>query len=308
MRAGSNLERVLEAGHFGVTAELGPPKGADAEEVRELARLLKGNVDAANVTDNQTAVVRMSSIGAARLMLEEGLEPVMQMVTRDRNRIAIQSDILGASAMGIKNVLCLTGDHQSLGNNPQARGVWDLDSLQLLGVLKGMRDDGVDAGGEELKGVPELFLGAAANPFGDPTAFRVTRLAKKIAAGADFIQTQVIYDVGRFEVWMEECRDRGLLDKVHVMGGIVPLKSAGAAKYMQKMVAGIYVPNEIVKRMKQAEKGKVEGRKIALELIEELRTVKGNHGVHIMAIMWEKLVPRLVEEAGLLPRPQVTED
>ena len=305
MKSGSNLEKVLEAGHFAVTCELGPPKGADAEEVRELARLLKGSVDAANVTDNQTAVVRMSSIGAARLMLDEGLEPVMQMVTRDRNRIAIQSDILGAAAMGIKNVLCLTGDHQSLGNNPQAKSVWDIDSLQQLAMLKAMRDEGVDAVGEELKGSPEIFLGAAANPFGDPTSFRVTRLAKKINAGADFIQTQVIYDVARFEEWMEEARDRGLLDKVHVMGGIVPLKSAGAAKYMQKMVAGIYVPDEVVKRMKAAEKGKKEGRKIALELIEQLRTVKGNRGVHIMAIMWEKLVPKLTEEAGLLPRPKV---
>ncbi len=305
MRSGSNLEKVLEAGHFAVTCELGPPKGADGEEVRELARLLKGNVDAANVTDNQTAVVRMSSIGAARLMLDEGLEPVMQMVTRDRNRIAIQSDILGAAAMGIKNVLCLTGDHQSLGNNPQAKSVWDIDSLQQLAMLKAMRDEGVDAVGEELKGSPEIFLGAAANPFGDPTSFRVTRLAKKITAGADFIQTQVIYDVARYEEWMEEARDRGLLDKVHVMGGIVPLKSAGAAKYMQKMVAGIYVPDEVVKRMKAAEKGKKEGRKIALELIEQLRTVKGNHGVHIMAIMWEKLIPKLTEEAGLLPRPKV---
>ncbi len=305
MRSGSNLEKVLEAGHFAVTCELGPPKGADAEEVRELARLLKGSVDAANVTDNQTAVVRMSSIGAARLMLDEGLEPVMQMVTRDRNRIAIQSDILGAAAMGIKNVLCLTGDHQSLGNNPQAKSVWDIDSLQQLAMLRAMRDEGVDAVGEELKGSPEIFLGAAANPFGDPTSFRVTRLAKKINAGADFIQTQVIYDVARYEEWMEEARDRGLLDKVHVMGGIVPLKSAGAAKYMQKMVAGIYVPDEVVKRMKAAEKGKKEGRKIALELIEQLRTVKGNHGVHIMAIMWEKLVPKLTEEAGLLPRPKV---
>ncbi len=305
MRSGSNLEKVLEAGHFAVTCELGPPKGADGEEVRELARLLKGSVDAANVTDNQTAVVRMSSIGAARLMLDEGLEPVMQMVTRDRNRIAIQSDILGAAAMGIKNVLCLTGDHQSLGNNPQAKSVWDIDSLQQLAMLKAMRDEGVDAVGEELKGSPEIFLGAAANPFGDPTSFRVTRLAKKINAGADFIQTQVIYDVARYEEWMEEARDRGLLDKVHVMGGIVPLKSAGAAKYMQKMVAGIYVPDEVVKRMKAAEKGKKEGRKIALELIEQLRTVKGNHGVHIMAIMWEKLIPKLTEEAGLLPRPKV---
>ncbi len=305
MRSGSNLEKVLEAGHFAVTCELGPPKGADGEEVRELARLLKGNVDAANVTDNQTAVVRMSSIGAARLMLDEGLEPVMQMVTRDRNRIAIQSDILGAAAMGIKNVLCLTGDHQSLGNNPQAKSVWDIDSLQQLAMLKAMRDEGVDAVGEELKRSPEIFLGAAANPFGDPTSFRVTRLAKKITAGADFIQTQVIYDVARYEEWMEEARDRGLLDKVHVMGGIVPLKSAGAAKYMQKMVAGIYVPDEVVKRMKAAEKGKKEGRKIALELIEQLRTVKGNHGVHIMAIMWEKLIPKLTEEAGLLPRPKV---
>jgi len=262
-------------------------------------------VDAANVTDNQTAVVRMSSIGAARLMLDEGLEPVMQMVTRDRNRIAIQSDILGAAAMGIKNVLCLTGDHQSLGNNPQAKSVWDIDSLQQLAMLKAMRDEGVDAGGEALKGNPEIFLGAAANPFGDPTSFRVTRLAKKINAGADFIQTQVIFDVARYEEWMEEARDRGLLDKVHVMGGIVPLKSAGAAKYMQKMVAGIYVPDEVVKRMKAAEKGKKEGRKIALELIEQLRTVKGNHGVHIMAIMWEKLIPKITEEAGLLPRPRV---
>jgi methylenetetrahydrofolate reductase (NADPH) len=305
MRSGSNLEKVLEAGHFAVTCELGPPKGADGEEVRELARLLKGSVDAANVTDNQTAVVRMSSIGAARLMLDEGLEPVMQMVTRDRNRIAIQSDILGAAAMGIKNVLCLTGDHQSLGNNPQAKSVWDIDSLQQLAMLKAMRDEGIDAVGEELKGSPEIFLGAAANPFGDPTSFRVTRLAKKINAGADFIQTQVIYDVARYEEWMEEARDRGLLDKVHVMGGIVPLKSAGAAKYMQKMVAGIYVPDEVVKRMKAAEKGKKEGRKIALELIEQLRTVKGNHGVHIMAIMWEKLIPKLTEEAGLLPRPKV---
>ena len=305
MRAGSNLERVLEAGKFAVTCELGPPKGCDAAEVRELAQLLKGNVEAANVTDNQTAVVRMSSIGAAKLMLEEGLEPVMQMVTRDRNRIAIQSDILGAAAMGIKNVLCLTGDHQSLGNNPQSRGVWDIDSLQLLSMLRAMRDEGKDAGGEELQGVPELFLGAAANPFGDPTSFRVTRLAKKINAGADFIQSQVIFDVARFEVWLEEARDRGLLDKVYMMGGIVPLKSAGAAKYMKNMVAGIYVPDELVNRMKAAEKKKKEGRLIALELIEELKTLKGVHGVHIMAIMWEKLVPKLCEEAGLLPRPKV---
>ena len=305
MRSGSNLERVLEAGEFAVTCELGPPKGCDGEEVRELARLLKGSVDAANVTDNQTAVVRMSSIGAATLMLEEGLEPVMQMVTRDRNRIALQSDILGAAAVGIKNVLCLTGDHHTLGDHPQSKAVWDIDSLQLLSMLRNLRDEGKDWAGGELKGVPQLFLGAAAKPFGDPTSFRVTRMAKKVNAGADFIQTQVVYDVARFEEWMEQCRDRGLLDRTHVMGGIVPLKSAGAARYMQKMVAGIYVPDEGGKRMKAAEKGTKEGRKIALELIEELRTVKGNHGVHIMAIMWEKLVPKLCEEAGLLPRPKV---
>jgi methylenetetrahydrofolate reductase (NADPH) len=205
--------------------------------------------------------------------------------------------------VGIKNVLCLTGDHHSLGDHPQSKAVWDIDSLQLLNMLRNLRDEGKDWSGNELKGVPELFIGAAANPFGDPTSFRVTRLAKKINAGADFIQTQVIYDVARFEEWMEQCRDQGLLDKTYVMGGIVPLKSAGAAKYMQKMVAGIYVPDEVVKRMKAAEKGKAEGRKMALELIEELKTVKGNHGVHIMAIMWEKLVPKLVDEAGLLPRP-----
>jgi methylenetetrahydrofolate reductase (NADPH) len=305
MKSGSKLERMLEAGHFAVTCELGPPKGCDTAEVRELAQLLKGNVEAANVTDNQTAVVRMSSIGAATIMLQEGLEPVMQMVTRDRNRIAIQSDILGAAAVGIKNVLCLTGDHHSLGDHPESKAVWDIDSLQLLSMLRKLRDEGKDWADNDLKGVPELFIGSAANPFGDPTSFRVTRLAKKINAGADFIQTQVIFDVARFEEWMEQCRDRGLLDKTHVMGGIVPLKSAGAARYMKNMVAGIYVPDEIVSRMKGAEKGKKEGRKIALELIEDLKTVKGNHGVHIMAIMWEKLVPKLCEEAGLLPRPKV---
>ncbi len=305
MRSGSNLERVLAAGHFAVTCELGPPKGADPEHVRSLARLLKGNVDAANVTDNQTAVARMSSVAAARLMLDEGLEPVMQMVARDRNRIAIQSDIMGASALGVRNLLCLTGDHQSLGNNPGARGVFDIDSIQMLAMLRKMRDEGVDAGGEQLQGVPRLFLGAAENPFGDPTSFRVTRLAKKVTAGADFIQTQVIFDVARFEQWLEGARDRGLTERVHVLGGIVPLKSAGAAKYMQKQVAGIFVPDEVVARMKGAEKPKAEGRRIALEQIEALRNIKGVHGVHIMAIMWEELVPKLVEQAGLLPRPAV---
>ncbi len=305
MKSGSNLEKVFEKGVFAVTAELGPPKGNDVKVVMEKAKHLKGMVDAVNVTDNQTAIVRMSSIATSKLILDMGLEPVMQMTCRDRNRIGIQSDIFGATALGIKNCLCLSGDHQRFGNEIDSKNVYDLDSIQLLSVLKGIRDEGKTLGGDEVEGDVKLFLGAAANPFGDPFEFRAIRLAKKVKAGADFIQTQCIYDMDRFREWMKMVRDLGLHERTHIMGGVMPLKSGGMARYMQKNVPGITIPDEIVKRMVAAPKGKgaAEGIKICIETIEQLKEIEGVDGVHIMALEWEHRVPEIVEEAGLLPRP-----
>ncbi len=305
MKSGSNLERVLEKGEFAVTAELGPPKGNNVDVVFKKAKYLKGIVDAVNVTDNQTAIVRMSSIATSKIIMDLGLEPVMQMTCRDRNRIGLESDIFGATALGIKNCLCLTGDHQSFGNEIDSKNVYDLDSIQLLSVLKNMRDEGRILGGDEIEGDVKLFLGAAANPFGDPFEFRVIRLAKKVKAGADFIQTQVIYDMDRFREWMKMVRDRGLHERTHILAGVMPLKSGGMTRYMAKNVAGVTVPDEIVKRMVAAPKGKgaAEGIKICIETIEQLKEIEGVHGVHIMALEWEHRVPEICERAGLLPRP-----
>lgn len=305
MTVKSNLKSVLEKGNFAVTAECGPPKGADPEAVIEKAELLKGKVDAVNVTDNQTAIVRMSSLATCSLLLKADLEPVLQMVVRDRNRIALQSDILGASAMGIGNVLCLSGDHQVFGNQPQAVGVFDLDSVQFLNAVKNMRDGGKIIGGEDLTKPPEMFIGAAANPFADPIKFRIVRLAKKIAAGADFIQTQCIYNLEKFEKWMKMAGDKGLTEKTYILGGVTPLKSAGMAKYMNSKVAGMDVPEDLIKRMEGVpkDKQKDEGLKICVETIQKLKEIEGVKGVHIMAIEWEEAVGEIAEKAGLLPRP-----
>lgn len=305
MKADSNLEKLLEKGEFAVTGELGPPQSADPDVIRNKVGILKGNVDAANITDNQTAIVRLSSIAAGVLMQNEGLEPVIQMTCRDRNRLAIQSDILGAASLGLKNLLCLTGDHQTFGNHPGSKNVFDIDSVQLIQMVKGMRDDNQFQSGDELKVPPKMFIGAAANPFGDPFEFRVIRLAKKVAAGTDFIQTQGIYDIDRFEKWMEGVRDRGLHEKVYILGGVIPFKSAGAARYIKNKVPGMVVPDELVERMKNASDAKAEGVKIAIETIEQLKTIKGVHGVHIMAIEWEEKVSEIAEGAGLLPRPSL---
>ncbi len=301
----SRLKRVLEEGIFAVTAECGPPKGADPKFVTNKAKLLKGKVDAVNVTDNQTAIVRMASLAACTLIKTAGMDPVLQMVVRDRNRIAIQSDILGASALGIRNLLCLSGDHQIFGNQPQAMGVYDLDSIQLVEVVKTMRDKHKILGGETLDSAPDIFIGAAANPFADPLEFRVVRLAKKIAAGADFIQTQCIYNLERFETWLSMARDKGLTEKTYILGGITPLKSAGMAKYMKSKVAGMDIPDEIIKRMEGTpkEKQRKEGIQICVETISRLKQLPGIKGVHIMAIEWEEAVGKIAERAGLLPRP-----
>jgi len=300
----SKLREVLSLGKFAVTAECGPPRGANAEVINKKGTLLKGYVDAVNVTDNQTAIVRMSSIAACSHLIGMGIEPVMQMVTRDRNRIALQSDILGAYSLGIRNILCLSGDHQTFGSEPGAMNVWDIDCMHLIHTVRKMRDEGKDLSGFELNTAPKMFIGAVENPFADPFEFRVLRLAKKVAAGADFIQTQCVFNMERFKEWMRLAYEQGITEKVHILAGVTPLKSARAAKYMATRVAGMSVPDSVIKRMESAPKGKVsdEGFKICLETVHELRKIKGLHGIHIMAIEWEEKVSEIVKAAGLFPR------
>jgi methylenetetrahydrofolate reductase (NADPH) len=318
-KSGSNLERLLAAGNFAVTGELGPPKSHDGEIIHKKAALLKGYVDAVNITDNQTAIVRMSSIAAGTILVQDGLEPIIQMTCRDRNRLAMQGDLLGAAALGIKNVLCLSGDHQSFGNHPTAKNVHDVDSMQLVRMVKDMRDESKFQCGEEIKGGgPRFFIGAAANPFADPFDWRPLRLAKKAAAGADFIQTQLIYDIPRFKEYMKRVVDMGLHQKVAILAGVGPLKSSGMAKYMRDQVPGMIVAEEYIARMDAAVKGidkedkkarsaawRAEGIKICVEQIEQLREVEGVAGVHIMSIEWEEAIQPIVQGAGLLPRPTV---
>lgn len=303
MKAGTNLEKILESGGFAVTAEVGPPKGTSSALIRRKGEQLRYHCDAINVTDNQTAIVRMSSIAGCTILRSLGIDAVMQMVCRDRNRIAIQSDILGAVALGIGNVLCLSGDHQKFGNHPTAKGVFDLDSIQLIQALKNMRDEKKFICGENITGEVPLYIGAAENPFAEPFEFRVTRLAKKVKAGVDFIQTQAVYDLPKFARWMGMVTDKGLDQKVHILAGVIPMRSLAMARFMREYVAGVSVPDELLNRMEKAKDTKEEGISIALELIEQLKEIPGVHGVHIMAVGWEEIVPRIVEKAGLLPRP-----
>jgi methylenetetrahydrofolate reductase (NADPH) len=306
LKSGSNLEKVLRAGHFAFTGECGPPKGANVDHLKEKIAYLKGMVDAVNITDNQTAVVRMSSWAASTILIQEGVEPNFQMVCRDRNRLAIQSDILGVYAMGVRNMLCLSGDHQRFGNHPQAKNVYDIDSMQLIALAKKMRDEGKFLNDEEIDVPPRLFIGAASNPFADPLEFRVHRLAKKIAAGADFIQTQCIYNMDIFRDFMKMAVDMGLHEKCYILAGVTPMKSVGMAQYMAKMVPGMDVPESLIKRLRGAGKGKVaeEGIKFAIEQIEEFKDMEGIAGVHLMAIEWEQRVPEIAKRAGVLPRPK----
>lgn len=307
MKTESNLEKVLAAGHLAVTSECGPPRGCRPDEVIEKSKYLDGIVDAVNVTDNQTAMVRMSSLAASVIVKQQGLDPLFQITCRDRNRLAMQADIIGAYSLGIDTMLCLSGDHTKFGDHPQAANVHDIDSIQMIQMVKDMRDKEIFQGGAELKGAPKMFIGAAANPFADPFELRVMRLAKKIAAGADFIQTQCIFNVDKFEQWMEGVREMGLHKKCYILAGVTPCKSLGAAKYMSKRVPGMDVPQEIVDRMASVPKEKQaeEGVAICVETIERLKKVEGVAGFHIMAIEWEEKVEEICERAGLLPRPQV---
>ncbi len=304
MKADSNLERMLESGSFTVTGEIGPPKSCNGDVVRHHAKMLKGCCESFNLTDNQTAIVRLSSIAAGKILLEEGCEPNIQIVCRDRNRIAIQSDVLGAAALGIKNILCLSGDHQKFGNHPTSKNVYDIDSIQLIKILDGMRN-GYFANGEEMRDEPpKILIGCAANPFADPFEFRVTRLEKKADAGADFCQTQCVLDLERFERWMEMVRARGLHKRIKILAGITPLKSAKVAKYMNNNVAGMMVSEEYINRLEHADDPKAEGINIAVEQIQHLKNIEGLAGVHIMAIAWEEIIPEICKRAGLNPRPQ----
>jgi methylenetetrahydrofolate reductase (NADPH) len=325
--SGSNLEKVLKNGHFAVTGELGPPQNADGDVIRKKAKLLKGNVDAVNLTDNQTAIVRMSSIGAGTIVVQEGLEPIIQMTCRDRNRLAMQSDLLGAYALGMRNLLCLSGDHQTFGNHPTAKNVFDMDSIQMVQMVTGMRDAKVFQCGEAFKGQePRFFVGAAESPFANPIEFRPLRLGKKVKAGANFIQTQLIYDIDAFKTFMAKVRELGLHEKVFILAGVGPLKSPTMAKYMKDNVPGLRIPDQLIGRMeaagapwagkskdeltKEDKKARSaawqeEGIKICVELIQQIREIEGVAGVHIMAIEWEEAVKPIVEGAGLLPRPVI---
>jgi methylenetetrahydrofolate reductase (NADPH) len=311
MLVGSNLERRLVAGHFVVTAEVGPPRGPNPDDVKKKALILRGVADAYNVTDNQTAVVRMSSIAASKILLQNGLEPVMQIVCRDRNRIAIQSDLLGAWALGIRNVLCLSGDHQSAGaggklkGHPGAKNVYDIDSIQLISVIRGLRDEAVQEGGDPISPAAPFLIGAAWTPFGPPEKFRTIRLAKKVDAGADFIQTQAVYDIKHFAEAVRRAEDMGLTERAAILPGIIVPRSAGMLKYMNANVPGVEVPEEIIKRMKDANDPKTEGIEITLELIEALKNLSGIRGVHLQAIEAEEILPDVIKAAGLLPRPRI---
>jgi 5,10-methylenetetrahydrofolate reductase len=297
----SNLEKLLSEGRFVITAEIGPPKGADAEKIREKANLVRLSAHAFNVTDNQTAVVRLSSFAGCLILLQMNLEPIMQMTCRDRNRIALQSDVLGAAALGIRNILCLTGDHQSFGNHPAAKGVFDVDSIQLLQIITGMRDQGVFQSGDPLLAArPTVFLGAAANPYADPYDVQVDRLEKKIIAGAEFIQTQSVYNIEKFVRWMDDVRSQGLDKKVHILAGVTPLKSVKMAERMKFHVPGTDVPDQVYERMKAASDPAKEGYTIALDTINELKELPGLHGLHLTALFWEEIIPALVKDAGLL--------
>ena len=317
LKSESTLERVLADGHFAVTAEMVPPKGMDTELVKRKVGQLKGCVDAANVTDNQTGIVRLSSIATGIICMQEGLEPVIQMTCRDRNRLAIQSDLLGAGVHGIRNVLCLSGDHQSFGNHPGAKNVHDLDSMQLIRMVKEMRDENKFQCGDEIMcGGPRLFIGAAANPFSSPVEMRPLRLAKKVVAGADFIQTQMIFDMNRFKKFMRLVVEMGLHEKVSILAGFGPLKSTPMAQFLHEKIPGIVISDYFIQRMDDAVKGipkeekearrdawRAEGIKICIEQIQEAKEIEGVAGVHIMAIHWEAAIRPIVEGAGLLPRP-----
>jgi len=297
----SGLERKLSDGKFVVTAEIGPPMSASGDDILKIIEKMKGCADAYNVTDNQTATVRLSSLAGSVFCLREGLEPIMQIVCRDRNRIAMQSDVLGASSLGVRNILCLSGDHQSFGTQPDAKNVYDIDSTQELMMFRKMRDESKLWSGDDLKVAPKLFLGAVTNPFGDPSDLHIIRLMNKSAAGAQFVQTQPVFDIDAFEEWMDTVVKNRIHERTKIIAGILPMKSHKTAKRLAHDVPGMSVTDDIVKRMSSAADEENEGLRIAAETIEAVRSVKGVSGIHIMPVFWYSAVRRIVDMAGIIP-------
>ena len=300
----SRLAQILGDGKFALAAEISPPRGVDLEAITHEASLLKDYVDAVNVTDNQAASVRMASISVCAILARLGIEPVAQMTCRDRNRLAIQADLLGASALGINNLLCLSGDHGRWGDHPHANSVYDIDSNHLLWMASSMTKTGCLDNGKEISPRPNFFIGAAANPFAPPFEYRPYRLAKKVAAGAKFVQTQLIYNIHRFREYMTRVRDLGLDQKVYILAGVGPMKSARQASFMANKLAGMEVDPEIVYRMEKTPRAAQaeEGIKICCELIEQVREIPGIAGLHIMAVRWAESIPEIVKRSGLYPR------
>jgi methylenetetrahydrofolate reductase (NADPH) len=303
--ADSHLQAVLQRGKFAVTAEVGPPRGANVGPVRRKAKLLRDWIDAANVTDNQSAVVRMASWAGCLVLKQEGVEPVMQLQCRDRNRIALQSDLLGAAALEIPNVLLLTGDHPRFGDHPDAKAVFDMDSIQLIWTARTMREQRKLLSGRDLKPAPDFFIGAVENPFAPPLKWRAERLGKKVAAGARFCQTQFIFDVQIFREWMERVRDLGLDQKCYILGGVGPVRSLRALEHMRNEVPGMYVPDAVIRRLRGVPEDRVaaEGLTVCSEIIAEVKTIPGVAGVHVMAFSWEEAIPEVLERAGLARHP-----
>ncbi|MBI5706667.1 MAG: methylenetetrahydrofolate reductase [Armatimonadetes bacterium] len=298
----SRLQALLSAGTFVVCGEMSPPKGPDRVALLNKVKHFQGIVDAVNLTDNQAASVRMSSSHCSVLLAEAGLEPIMQATCRDRNRLALQSEILSANACGVRNLLCLSGDDPSIGDHPESKGVWDLDATQLVQLAAGMAE-GRFMNEQPISPPPKLFVGAAAHPYGEPFEMRVWSVTKKIEAGAKFFQTQPIFDIGGFEKWMDALRREGLEKRAAIIAGVMPLRSVKALKHMAEKVPGLRFPQELAQKIEAADDPEAEGVRICVETIRRLRQISGVAGIHIMPAMKESLTPRIVEEAGLLPRP-----
>jgi len=307
VRAVSGLRAALRSGRFVVTAEIGPPRGADPDAIERKAELLRGWVDATNVTDNQGAHVRLSSLGGSLLAMRAGVEPVMQLTCRDRNRIALQSDLLTAGALGIPNVLLLTGDHPRFGDHPDAKPVFDLDGVQLTWLARTLRDEGVLMSGQPLSARPNWLIGTVENPFAPPTEFRARRLAKKVAAGAEFVQTQYVFDVEAFERWMARLRELGVTERCAVLAGVGPIRSLRVLEFLRAGVPGIHIPEQVARRLRGVPGDRVadEGIALCIETIQRLRDIPGVAGVHLMAFGYERGVPDIVRRAGVGPAVQL---